>query len=109
MLKQTRTSQIISDIVKKIRKDCDPDKIILFGSYAKDTSRYDSDIDLLVVKDSKLRRDERDQEIRRSLQEIKFPLDIFVYTPQEVDEYSRLKGSFIAKIFREGRVLYERK
>ncbi len=109
MLKQAEINQVITRITKKISKDCNPEKIVLFGSYAKGTSRYDSDIDLLVVKDSKLRRDERDQEIRRSLREIKFPLDIFVYTPQEVDEYSRLKGSFIAKIFREGRVLYERK
>ena len=109
MLKQAEINRVISKITEKISKDYDPEKIVLFGSYAKGTSRYDSDIDLLVVKDSRLRRDERDQEIRRSLQEIKFPLDIFVYTPQEVDEYSRLKGSFIAKIFREGRVLYERK
>lgn len=109
MLKQAKTSQIISDIVKKIRQDYDPEKIILFGSYAKGTPRYDSDIDLLVVKDSNLRRDERDKEIRKSLKEIKFPLDIFVYTPQEVAEYSHLKGSFISAIFKEGRVLYERK
>ncbi|MBI3617714.1 MAG: nucleotidyltransferase domain-containing protein [Candidatus Omnitrophica bacterium] len=108
MLKQTKTSQIISDIVKRIRKDCNPEKIVLFGSYAKGTPRYDSDIDLLVIKDSNLRRDERDKEIRRSLRDIKFPLDIFVYTPQEVAEYSHLKGSFISVIFKEGRVLYER-
>lgn len=108
MLKQTRTSQIISDIVKRIRTDCNPDKIILFGSYAKGTPRFDSDIDLLVIKDSNLRRDERDKEIRKSLKDIRFPLDIFVYTPREVDEYSRLKGSFLSTIFKEGRVLYER-
>lgn len=109
MLKQAKTNQIISSIVEKIRKDYNPEKIILFGSYAKGTSGYDSDIDILVIRDSTLRRDERDQEIRRSLREIKFPLDIFVYTPKEVDEYSRLNGSFISMVFKEGRVLYERK
>ena len=108
MLKQTRTSQIISSIVEKISKSCNPEKIVLFGSYAKGAPRYDSDIDLLVVKDSNLRRDERDKEIRKSLKEIMFPMDIFVYTPKEVDEYSRLPGSFISTIFKEGRVLYER-
>lgn len=108
MLKQTKTNQIISDIVKRISRDCDPDKIILFGSHAKGTPRFDSDIDLLVIKDSNLRRDQRDREIRKSLRDIKFPLDIFVYTPREADEYSRLQGSFISAIFKEGRVLYER-
>lgn len=108
MLKQAKTSQIISDIVKRISKDCAPEKIVLFGSHAKGTSRLDSDIDLLVIKNSNLRRDERDKEIRKSLRDIKFPLDIFVYTPQEVAEYAHLKGSFISAIFKEGRVLYER-
>ena len=106
MLKQAKTSQLISDIVKRIRRDCEPDKIILFGSYAKGTPRFDSDIDLLVIKESNLRRDERDKEIRKSLRDIKFPLDIFVYTPREVAEYSNLKGSFISAIFREGQVIY---
>ncbi len=108
MLKQAKTSQLISDIVKRIRRDCEPDKIILFGSYAKGTPRFDSDIDLLVIKESNLRRDERDKEIRKSLRDIKFPLDIFVYTPREVAEYSNFKGSFISAIFREGQVIYER-
>lgn len=109
MLKPAQTSQIISSIVDKISKDCSPEKIVLFGSHAKGASGDDSDIDLLVIKDSTLRRDERDVEIRKSLREIKFPLDIFVYTPKEVDEYVRLQGSFISAIFKEGKVIYERK
>ncbi|OGX39843.1 MAG: hypothetical protein A3G91_04785 [Omnitrophica WOR_2 bacterium RIFCSPLOWO2_12_FULL_50_9] len=108
MLKPAQATQIIAQVVDRIRKDFQPEKIVLFGSYSKGTPRYDSDIDLLVIQNSDLRRDERDKEIRKSLRDIKFPLDIFVYTPQEVAEYSNLKGSFISAIFKEGRVLYER-
>lgn len=109
MLKPAETTKIISQVVDKISRDFRPEKIVLFGSYAKGTPRYDSDIDLLVIQNSDLRRDERDKEIRRSLRDIKFPLDIFVYTPEEVNQYFRLQGSFISAIFKEGRVIYEQK
>jgi predicted nucleotidyltransferase len=36
----------ISDIVRKIVQNYDPDKIILFGSYANNTADEDSDLDL---------------------------------------------------------------
>lgn len=107
MLKPAEMEQVISRIVDRISESCKPQKIILFGSYAKGAPTRDSDIDLLIVKDSKERRDMRDQEIRRSLGEIMFPLDIFVYTPEEIEKFYNLPGSFIHKIFKEGRVLYE--
>ncbi|MBI5417073.1 nucleotidyltransferase domain-containing protein, partial [Candidatus Poribacteria bacterium] len=82
MIKDIKMKEIIFNIVEKIKIGYKPDKIILFGSYAKGQTDSDSDIDLLIVKNSKIRRDERDKEIRKLLEEIKFPLDIFVYTPR---------------------------
>lgn len=107
MFESAKIKDIISMIVEKAKKDYKPEKIILFGSYARGNPTIDSDIDLLVVKDSSCRRDERDREIRKSLKDIKFPLDIFVYTPEEVEKFYNLKGSFINEIFSKGRVIYE--
>ena len=42
----------ISDIVNKIAKNYDPDKIILFGSYATGTANDDSDLDFIIVKNT---------------------------------------------------------
>ena len=41
-------SKIIADIINKIALGYNPEKIFLFGSYAKGTPSEDSDIDLLV-------------------------------------------------------------
>ena len=109
MTKNVNIKKTILEIVEKIRGGYNPDKIILFGSHTKGTSTSDSDIDLLVIKDSNHRRDERDGEIRRLLWGIKFPLDIFVYTPAEVEKFGNLKGSFVNEIFKSGEVMYERK
>ncbi len=100
--------RIILTIVERIKEDYKPEKIVLFGSYARGVPHQDSDIDLLVIKDSVCRRDERDKEIRKLLKDIKVPLDIFVYTPKEAEKFQALKGSFINKIFNSGEVLYGR-
>ncbi|MBU1785300.1 MAG: nucleotidyltransferase domain-containing protein [Candidatus Omnitrophica bacterium] len=95
-------------MVEKIKEGCRPEKIVLFGSYAHGGFHQDSDIDLLIIKESIQRRDERDREIRELLKEVKVPLDIFVYTPDEAKKFCALKGSFINEIFNTGEVLYER-
>lgn len=102
-------SEIIEKIKDRVIEGINPEMIVLFGSCAKGTLTKESDIDLMVVKDSKLRRDERDTEIRKFLKDIVFPMDIFVYTRSEVDQYRKLPSSFISKILGTGKVLYERK
>lgn len=108
MIKDIRIKRIILTIVERIKKGYKPEKIVLFGSYARGVSHQDSDIDLLVIKDSTRRRDERDKEIRKLLKDVRIPLDIFVYTPKEAEKFHTLKGSFINKIFNTGEVLYDR-
>lgn len=46
----------IQPAIDKIVKEFQPEKIILFGSWAWGEPEYDSDADLLVVKDSKRSR-----------------------------------------------------
>lgn len=100
---------IIEEAAKKIAKGVKPHKIILFGSSAAQTISKGCDIDLLIIKPSDQRRDERDQEVRKLLSDIIYPMDIFVYTPEEVAKYKDLPGSFIGKIMRTGKTLYESK
>ena len=55
----------INEIVSKIALTFNPDKIILFGSFAKGDHNEDSDLDLIIVKESDLPKHKRGIEIRR--------------------------------------------
>jgi predicted nucleotidyltransferase len=102
-------TSLINEITKKIVAGAQPEKIVLFGSLASGNPRENSDIDLLIVKESSKRRDERDIEIRKFLKDILYPMDIFVYTPKEVEQYRNLSSSFLKKVFDTGKIIYERK
>lgn len=102
-------ANIIDIIVRKISEGARPNMIILFGSAASGDFKPNSDLDFLIIKPSALRRDERDQEIRKLLADIVFPMDIFVYSPEEVEKYKNLPGSFIKKMIETGKILYESK
>ena len=80
------TENKISEIVKKIASGYNPEKIILFGSYASGTAAEDSDIDIFVIKDSELPRPQRTMQLRRMLLGSQIPMDLIVYTPREVDK-----------------------
>lgn len=98
--------ETIGGIVKKIKRQINPQKIILFGSYAWGKPTEDSDLDLFLVMDSDLRRDERGAQISALFPHRLFPLDIIVYTPKEVELSLRRGNFFIEEILTKGRVLY---
>ena len=100
----------IEKILKIIVDNYKPDKVILFGSYAYGHPSKDSDLDLLVVKDSNLPRYKRAREIRKHLWGITdIPKDIIVYTQKEIDDWVDVKEAFITNIVGKGKILYENK
>ncbi len=102
------TSQQIDEIIKRIVVNAQPEKIILFGSYAKGVPHAASDIDLLIIKDSALPRYKRGREIRKHLRGLKIPIDLIVYTNAEIKRWRKVKTAFINTVLETGRVLYER-
>jgi uncharacterized protein len=99
----------IDEIVVRIAQEYDPDKIILFGSYADGVPDESSDLDLLIIKDSEKSRPERGMEVRRLLFGAMIPMDILVYTHREIMESSDKKYSFVYQALVHGKTLYERK
>ena len=99
---------VIDEIVFKIANGYDPDKIILFGSYAKGIPNENSDLDLLVIKNSQKSRPERGIDVRRMLTGVLIPMDILVYTNQEVKESLGNKYSFVYEAMINGKILYEK-
>ncbi len=96
----------IQDIKQQIINKYKPERIILFGSAARGEFTTDSDIDILIVKKTNKRKFDRMCEIRRLL-DYNLPLDLVVYTPEEVKLATQQGNDFVKTIYDEGVVLYE--
>jgi predicted nucleotidyltransferase len=97
----------IQDVVRQIVEKFHPQKIILFGSYARGKPRPESDVDLLVVMDTPLKETRQALMIDKSLERDLFGLDLIVRTPKNLKERVELGDSFLKEIVTQGKVLYE--
>ena len=95
-------------LVSRIVEAVHPERVVLFGSHARGDAAPRSDVDILVVANSDRPRYERAIPIYRAVADLPVELDILVYTPAEVRDWSRVDQAFVTTALREGRVLYER-
>ena len=102
------TAQNIEEVKNRIVKNFNPEKIILFGSYANGNASENSDLDLVVIQESELPSYKRVRPIKKQLRGIGFPIDILVYTPQEVEYWKETSMAFITQVMKDGKVLYGR-
>jgi uncharacterized protein len=98
----------ISEIVNKIIFGYNPEKIILFGSYATGNPDENSDLDLFVVKETDLPRPDRTVELRKMIYGSMVPIDLIVFTPEEVEASKNNKFSLVYAVLNTGKTLYER-
>lgn len=94
--------------VDRLVEALEPEKIILFGSYAYGKPNPDSDVDVLIVKSSDERPTILTGNAYRSVWGKTFPMDILVRTPQWMQDRLEIGDSFIQEISKRGRVLYDR-
>ncbi|MCS7310453.1 MAG: nucleotidyltransferase domain-containing protein [Armatimonadetes bacterium] len=109
MDRKEEIAEMLDDIVKKLVESYAPQKIILFGSYASGRAREDSDIDLLIVKDTQQPHLDRWREVKRLLRDRSRRVSIspLVYTSEEIAQRLAVKDFFIAEILEKGIVLYD--
>ena len=98
----------LPEITQRIVKVSNPDKIILFGSYARGNVTADSDLDLLVIvsKSQHLRKDSI--RVRRALRGLLIPVDSIVATSEQIKRLGNVAGLIYQSALNEGTVLYER-
>jgi len=106
--REESTQEKIDKMVRRIVKEFKPEKIILFGSYARGTPTRDSDVDLLIIMPVSGSKREKRIEIGVALHDIRIPKDIIVATPDEVERRKNLVGTIIRPALEEGKVLYAR-
>jgi len=108
-LRRRPVSETLPEAVQRIAQALQPEKIILFGSYAYGTPTPDSDVDLFVVMETSASGAERSWAVSRLLIPRPFPVDILVRTPQEIEQALEKGDFFIKEIVTQGEVLYERR
>lgn len=102
------TEDRLREVVRRIVEAFDPERIILFGSYASGEPTPDSDVDLLVVMEDGKRPAERRMLVSRLFRPRPFPMDILVYTPAEIQRALASHDPFILEALESGRTLYVR-
>ena len=103
-----RMNSMINQLVEEIKTGYRPEKIILFGSYAWGSPGAESDIDLLIIKESEKPFHKRWSDVCRLVSSIRkgVAFSPFVVTPDELQERLEMNDPFFKKIIEEGEVLY---
>lgn len=99
----------LKEAVRRIIEKFNPEKIILFGSYAYGQPTADSDMDLMVIMNTEEKPNKRAVPLRKALKGIGIPKDIIVKTPEEFDRFKNIVGTVIYPAAHKGKVLYERR
>ena len=96
----------IRRFARQVAERFEPEKIILFGSYAYGTPHADSDVDILVIMPC---RNQIDQACRiDNALDPPFPLDLIVRKPANIKWRLEEGDLFHTEIVSKGKVLYER-
>ena len=98
----------VMEAVEAIITNYHPDKIILFGPYQKGNISKRSEINLFVIKDSYLPRNERTTEILPFIPNGNVPVDIVVLTPVEFERGLLDRNCFLYTVIKESSVMYDK-
>jgi predicted nucleotidyltransferase len=99
---------VIRRMLEKLLAEYAPEKVVLFGSYAYGVPRAESDIDLLIIKETSERFLDRWVTVQRILTGTHraLPVETLVLTPQEIQHRLAVGDQFITEILAKGKVLY---
>jgi len=95
------------EFVGRLVRTFDPERVILFGSRAWGTPTPDSDVDLLVVMEFEGRPVDMAVRIGAECDD-RFPMDLIVRRPAEVQRRIAMGDPFFKQVLRDGLVLHER-
>jgi predicted nucleotidyltransferase len=100
---------LLEHVTKTIVERFRPRRIMVFGSHARGEAGPDSDLDLFIEMDTSRRLPERAIEVSEVFGLRPWPMDIVVYTPEEVRRLRHINGTLLSVIEKEGKVLYEQR
>jgi predicted nucleotidyltransferase len=98
----------LAAIIHRIANHLDPEKIILFGSYARGDATEQSDVDLMVVARTNLPQRDRFRSIRRLLADFPAAFDVYLKTPEEFQRWQSVVNHVVYYADKYGKIVYER-
>ena len=104
----------IKPLIVERLKPLNPDKIILFGSYAYGTPNEDSDIDLYIVTSDDFMPQSWKEKMQikmkfsKALRGIKqqYDIDLITHTRKMYEKFSDLNSMFSREILKKGQMIY---
>ncbi len=105
---KTKVRKAVENIVEILAEKYQPEKIILFGSNVYGKPTEESDIDLLIVKETDKPFYKRWSEVCTLVSDIikTVPFSPFVVTPAELKERLERGDQFFEEIIKKGEVLH---
>ena len=104
--KKMLDEEILGEIIHRIVEIAHPEKIILFGSAAREEMGPNSDVDLLVVKSGEFDQSRLVGDIYVNLHGVGQAVDVILATPEQVEQYRNTHCLIIAPALREGKEVY---
>jgi len=92
-------------IIKDLKEKYSPLKVILFGSYASGNIKNFSDLDILIIKDTRSKFFDRLREVTK-ICSYNVGVDFLVYTPEEYEDQIKESLFFRQEIAEKGKVIY---
>jgi uncharacterized protein len=103
-----KLEKALRSITALIVRCCDPEAVLLFGSYAKELDNPDSDLDLLVIGDFRGSPYLRGHEVRELLRRYPIRVDLHLVTPEEVADEARKPYGFLSSVLASSRIMYQK-
>lgn len=96
----------IRKLARRIVREFNPERVVLFGSFAEGTATADSDVDLLVVLSFRGTPLRKSVEILNRL-DVRFPIDLVARRPEDVRRRYTEGDPLIREALDRGKVLCE--
>jgi predicted nucleotidyltransferase len=101
------SEETIKKAIERLVKIAKPQKIYLFGSYARGDAQKQSDLDFLVIE--QMLKGQRKEMVRLhdAIRSMRIPIDILVTSESIFNEWSDVPGTVMHRAKTEGRLCYE--
>ncbi len=100
------SQEVLEKIIQRIVEVAQPERIILFGSAAREEMGPHSDVDLLDVKSGEFDQSRLMGDIYMNLHGVGQAVDVILVTPEQVERYRNAHCLIIAPALREGKEIY---
>ncbi len=101
------TEEIIAKTIDRLVEAANPERVYLFGSYARGDSRENSDLDFLVVEKTVKNRRREMVRLHDSIRPMRIPVDILVVSETAFNNWVDVPGTVIYNAVTEGQLRYE--